>query len=209
MRSDLRFIRRRLKVRNEWKHSGAIPCNTWNIWCRIPRSIVFASRGSRRRVNNTSEADREVVGFSGEQWSGCISGRIGDSDRQINPLELSIMEKHELLSFFRLILFKNGGNPNPNLCFTALSLRLIFDWGWNTFIFRCKRFEAAVLIKPMLCKYLLCFLFFFFFFILCPHYSSRGCVRPQFCVERLLWVSGEETDDHIYRDRVQRHQWQS
>lgn len=105
-----------------------------------------------------------------------------------------------------LILFKNGGNPNPNLCFTALSLLLMFDWGWNIFFFHCKWFEAAFLMKPML---LLCFLFFFLILILCPHYSSGGCVRPQFCVERLLWVSGKETDDNIYRDRVQCHQRQS
>lgn len=68
--------------------------------------------------------------------------------------------------FLCLILFKNGGDPDPNLCFTALSLLLIFDWGWNAFLLRRKWFKAAVLIKPMPRKYLWCFPFLIWFCVL-------------------------------------------
>lgn len=58
---DLRFMSQDLKVRNQWKHSGAIACNTWNVWCRTPRSITFASGGGRgKRGNYTCKVAMET-----------------------------------------------------------------------------------------------------------------------------------------------------
>lgn len=50
MQSDLRFMGRDLKVRNQWKHSDAIACNTWDVWCSILRSIAFAFRLAPAKV---------------------------------------------------------------------------------------------------------------------------------------------------------------
>lgn len=50
MQSDLRFMGRDLKVRNQWKHSDAIACNTWDVWCSILRPIAFAFKLAPAKV---------------------------------------------------------------------------------------------------------------------------------------------------------------
>lgn len=190
---DLRFMSQDLKVRNQWKHSGAIACNTWNVWCRTPRSITFASGWRGERGNYTCKVAME------KERRVCVSfaravkllhfprdGRWRVIEFQANGSQLAFRRQSARLT----------GNTNHSL---VSPTRFATFWplasrGWLiTDISALPNGTCNCLGWTHVIQALTVSILF-----VCHHNSSRGCVLPKLRVERLLWISGKETNDDVH-----------